>query len=140
MNEAIEFLAQASMAGVDNPGYGIGRMRGPDDGVDSNRFALFPISDQPGMSAGQEISIELPPMENPRIGLLIPPLTMALWVWDRLGLELGEAAVVSGGQPYTRLLAYCASLRGALPVIELGSRSTTGNSPANPSFQVRSLL
>ncbi|MEW8084910.1 MAG: hypothetical protein AB2823_05035 [Candidatus Thiodiazotropha endolucinida] len=125
MNEAIEILAQTSMAGVDNPGYGIGKMRGPGDGADSDRFALFPISDQPVMSAGQEAYIELPPMKNPRIGLLIPPLTMALWAWDRLGLEMGEAAVVSGGQPYTRLLTYCASLRGALPVIELGSRSTT---------------
>ena len=47
-------------------------------------------------------------------------LARMLEVWDRLGLELGEAAVVSGSGPAADGYAWAAALFGAAPVLRLG--------------------
>ncbi|MEQ1794005.1 MAG: hypothetical protein ABL970_07415 [Nitrospira sp.] len=48
------------------------------------------------------------------------PLAMALYVWDRLQLELGEAAVYTEGDCFTDLVGQVAIWRGGCPVIRLG--------------------
>jgi threonine dehydrogenase-like Zn-dependent dehydrogenase len=48
---------------------------------------------------------------------LLPHLAVALQAWSELGLELGEAAVVSGQGPFAGLLLLVATWRGGTPVL-----------------------
>ncbi|MGE3512710.1 MAG: hypothetical protein AB7N65_27935 [Vicinamibacterales bacterium] len=56
----------------------------------------------------------------PSLALLVPPLATAMSFWDRLGLELGDAAVYTDGGPLSRLTGQVALWRGGYPVVELG--------------------
>lgn len=47
------------------------------------------------------------------------PLAMSLFVWDRLQLELGEAAVYTGDDGFADLVGQVAIWRGGSPVIRL---------------------
>lgn len=51
--------------------------------------------------------------------LLAVPLASALYLWDRLGLELGEVAVYTEGSDFADLIGQVAIWRGGLPVIRL---------------------
>lgn len=55
--------------------------------------------------------------------LLALPLAMSLFVWDRLQLELGEAAVYTEGDGFADLVGQVAIWRGGCPVIRLGKDS-----------------
>jgi len=48
---------------------------------------------------------------------LVPAVCAALELWDTLKLEVGEAAVVTDGHPWSRAVALVASWYGALPVV-----------------------
>jgi hypothetical protein len=51
------------------------------------------------------------------IRVLAPAVSSVLRIWDKLGLELGEAAVVTDGHQWSRLAALAATWYGALPVL-----------------------
>jgi len=53
--------------------------------------------------------------------LLLPHAARALRIWRLLQLEIGEAAVFTGGTAFGRLLGLMASWGGALPVVHLAS-------------------
>ncbi len=55
----------------------------------------------------------------PAHALLVAPLATAMSFWDRLGLELGDAAVYTHGGPLARLTGQVALWRGGYPVVEL---------------------
>jgi threonine dehydrogenase-like Zn-dependent dehydrogenase len=60
--------------------------------------------------------------------LAVPPLAVALSMWESLHLELGDAAVVTSGSPLSALAAQVALWRGGCPVVDLGpadSKSVT---------------
>jgi hypothetical protein len=46
-------------------------------------------------------------------------VTACLWLWDRLGLELGGTAVVTGGHPWSRLALQVAGWHGAIALIAI---------------------
>jgi hypothetical protein len=50
-------------------------------------------------------------------------LATALWAWDELDLELGEAAVYTTGTALERMIGCAAIWRGALPVARLGAET-----------------
>ena len=62
--------------------------------------------------------------------LLVPPLATALALWNTLQLELGEAAVWTGGSPLSGLVGQVAVWRGACPAVELGPPATAGGDDA----------
>lgn len=80
----------------------------------------------PGDPAG-ETTIEVPANRIVRLraalppthALLVAPLATAMSFWDRLGLELGDAAVYTHGGPLSRLTGQVALWRGGCPVVEL---------------------
>jgi hypothetical protein len=49
--------------------------------------------------------------------LAIHAVAKSLRLWDRLGLSLGEAVVLTGGHTWSRLVALVATWYGAVPVI-----------------------
>ncbi len=49
--------------------------------------------------------------------ILARALPRLLWLWDTLGLELGEGAVVTDGHPWSRAAALVAVWYGAHPVL-----------------------
>ena len=55
--------------------------------------------------------------------LHVPALALSLWVWETLQLEIGEAAVYTADSPFEHFLGETALLRGALPVLQLGTAS-----------------
>lgn len=57
--------------------------------------------------------------------LLAVPLASAMYLWDRLGLELGEVAMYTEGSDFADLIGQVAIWRGGLPVIRL-DRSSGG--------------
>jgi hypothetical protein len=48
---------------------------------------------------------------------LVPGVAASLRMWDRLGLSLGEAVVITDGHRWSRLAALVATWYGAVPVI-----------------------
>jgi hypothetical protein len=52
--------------------------------------------------------------------LALPPLAVALSMWESLHLELGDAAVFTSGSPLSALAGQVALWRGGCPVVELG--------------------
>jgi hypothetical protein len=59
--------------------------------------------------------------------VLIPPLAAALAAWEKLQLELGEAAVWSAGAPLSELMGQVALWRGAGLAIALGDARSTAS-------------
>jgi threonine dehydrogenase-like Zn-dependent dehydrogenase len=64
--------------------------------------------------------IEVPDDIADADALFIPPLALALGIWRLADLELGEAAVYTGGHPLTPFVALAARWRGALPLVQVG--------------------
>lgn len=75
--------------------------------------------------------IPVPSTLDPEKALLLPPLIFALGVWEKLGLELGEAAIYTTGSSLSRLVGQVAVWRGAIPVIQLG-KEEENNSQLHP--------
>lgn len=65
-------------------------------------------------------AFRVPSALDKEVAVVIPAVAAALRVWDELGLELGEAAVVTAGHPLSRLVANVAVWYGALPVLVIG--------------------
>lgn len=58
---------------------------------------------------------------EPHVAIFAPPVAWALWAWDQLALELGEAAVYTDGHPLANLIGQVAAWMGACPIIRLGT-------------------
>jgi len=58
--------------------------------------------------------------------LWLPPVAAALAIWEALGLELGEAAVVTGGHALSALVGKAALWHGATPVVQVGGEPLEG--------------
>ena len=65
---------------------------------------------------------------------LATAVSAMLWLWDTLELELGDAAIVTDGHPWSRLAALAATAYGALPVLFI-NRERTETLPGVTSFQ-----
>ena len=72
--------------------------------------------------------IPVPSTLTPEKAVLLPPLIFALRIWERLGLELGEAAIYTAGSSLSRLVGQVAAWRGAIPVIQLGKEKENDSS------------
>lgn len=76
--------------------------------------------------AGADVAVSsaecfpLPPGMDVNLAILVPALATALALWERVGLELGEAAATTAGHPLSRLVADLAQRRGAVPSVMLG--------------------
>jgi hypothetical protein len=66
---------------------------------------------------------------SPDATALIPPVASALAAWDALDLEIGELAIVTGGDAGSRIAALVATWYGALPVVLVGAP----DAPAPPA-------
>lgn len=75
--------------------------------------------------------IPVPSTLTPQKAVLLPPLIFALRVWERLGLELGEAAIYTAGSSLSSIIGQVAAWRGAIPVIQLG-KEEENDSNLNP--------
>jgi hypothetical protein len=62
----------------------------------------------------------LPPGLDADIALRVPVLASVLGLWERAGLELGEAAIVGGPHPLSPLVARAALWSGAGRVMHVG--------------------
>jgi NADPH:quinone reductase-like Zn-dependent oxidoreductase len=68
--------------------------------------------------------------------VLVPPVAAALALWETLNLELGEAAVWTGGSPLSGLVGQVALWRGACPAVELGSTESNGGAEGRQGIEV----
>jgi hypothetical protein len=85
------------------------------------------------MEIGSGNWLPVPGEIEPGVALLLPATARALWAWQSLGLEFGEAAVVTDGHATVDLLGQIALWQGALPIVRLGA------SPASdPPFEALS--
>jgi hypothetical protein len=94
--------------------------------------------DQPGVSSprqqqaigairridGTVTEVEMHGFRGADTASLVSAVAQVLRLWDGLGLELGETAIVTGGHPYSRLAAVVARWYGALPVLYVTSDET----------------
>jgi threonine dehydrogenase-like Zn-dependent dehydrogenase len=69
---------------------------------------------------------------DPSSAILVPPVATALALWDTMHLELGEAAVWTGGSPLSGLVGQVALWRGACPAVELGPLESSGAAEGRP--------
>jgi threonine dehydrogenase-like Zn-dependent dehydrogenase len=105
--------------------FGVGRVLGssPKNSVPSNGALVLVKTDgkEDSEIAVKKIDcIPIPDDMDARLAIWIPPLAFALWIWEKLFLELGEVAVYSGGMPLAELVGQVALRRGGCPVIRLG--------------------
>ena len=76
--------------------------------------------------AGADVAVSsadcfpLPSGMDPNVAILVPVLASALALWERAGLELGDAAATTAGHPLSPLVADLARRRGAVPSLVLG--------------------
>lgn len=84
-------------------------------------LAQLPTIDVTTLEVGSTQCIPIADGLSAEVALHIPALAMSLWAWEQLRLEIGEAAVYTPESPYQLFLGEVAVLRGALPVIQLGS-------------------
>jgi threonine dehydrogenase-like Zn-dependent dehydrogenase len=114
-------------AGAPEPAalYGVGS-------IASGAQVLVPVADANARSATVSAArcIEVPSTLRDAAAKLVPPLAIALWIWDTLELELGDCAVICGNHPYDFLLAQAALWRGASPVVHLDLESSGNTAPA----------
>ena len=61
---------------------------------------------------------------DPSLAVLVPSLAITLAFWNTLQLELGDAAVWTGGRSMSSLVGQAALWRGACPAIEIGPSTT----------------
>jgi threonine dehydrogenase-like Zn-dependent dehydrogenase len=72
-------------------------------------------------------AIDVPEEIDADAAVFLPFLAEALRAWDLLDLEIGSAAVVTQGSPWSGLLAAAARCYGAVPVL-VGSAGAAGGS------------
>lgn len=70
-------------------------------------------------------ALEIPADTSSEAALAAPLVAEALRAWDLLGLELGAAAVVTDGLPWSPLVASVARCYGAIPTVA-GGNATGG--------------
>jgi threonine dehydrogenase-like Zn-dependent dehydrogenase len=75
------------------------------------------------LSAPETSCVHVPSALGSKEAWLAIPLASALYVWDRLQLELGEVAIYTAGSDFGDLIGQVAIWRGALPVIRLDNHS-----------------
>jgi hypothetical protein len=78
--------------------------------------------------------VVLPAHVDPISALVVPAVASALAVWESLNLELGEAAVWTGGSPLSALIGRVALWRGACPAIELGPADPMAADTVNAEY------
>jgi hypothetical protein len=95
------------------------------DGTATGRvLALLPSADVTTLAVDGAQCIALDNNISAEAALHVPALALSLWAWDQMQLEIGEAAVYTPDSPFPHFLGQAALLRGALPVIQLGTSST----------------
>jgi hypothetical protein len=115
-----------------------------------DRSAVRVLSPVPSSAPSQALverssCIRLPDGLDVRRALAVPMLATALWAWDELDLELGDASVYTTGSALERMIGCVAIWRGALPVARLGNDGTrvlSGTQPiaaADPHAAMRQL-
>lgn len=87
-------------------------------------LALLPTADATTFEVDSSHCIPLDGNLSAEVALHVPALALSLWAWDQMQLEIGEAAVYTAESPFQHFLGEAALLRGALPVIQLGSSPT----------------
>lgn len=90
------------------------------------RTVLVPGSYAPGADIETAASdcVLLPAAVEPAVAVLVPAVAASLALWETLRLELGDAAVWTGGGPLSALVGQAALWRGACPGIQLGEESS----------------
>jgi threonine dehydrogenase-like Zn-dependent dehydrogenase len=81
------------------------------------------VPDEPA-TAESRVLLPVPSTISDDAALIAPPLALALYIWDRLELELGELAIVSGNSLLSKLLGRVAAWRGAVPILGIGANLT----------------
>lgn len=125
------FLRIGSISKINWPGneysFGIGKVIEPHvcmEKHENNNLVLFFAKDDFDSEViikRKEQYIPLPDMTHLKETSLLIPLAFALWAWERLNLEIGEIALVSGDNAFSCFFAQAARLYGALPVFQLGN-------------------
>jgi threonine dehydrogenase-like Zn-dependent dehydrogenase len=93
-------------------------------------------------SEGSEIAVKktdcipIPNDLDIRLAIWIPALAFALWIWEKLSLELGDVAVYSGGTPFSELVGQVALRRGGCPVIRLGNHVSEDLNPGTETLSL----
>jgi hypothetical protein len=77
----------------------------------------YPVGSEVRLAARNCLGV--PGEMSPSLALLILPVATALSVWRTIGLELGEAAAWTAGDPLAPLIGQMALWHGACPAIEL---------------------
>lgn len=114
--------------------YGVGRLVGrgaSDSGSNGGRRVLMKL-ENPGRSdvlLDANRCVVIPPALGTAVALLAPPLGLALWLWDRLRLELGECAVYTDGDAFAPLVGQVALWRGGCPVVRLATEADRDPTP-----------
>lgn len=125
------FLKVGSINKINWPGneysFGIGRViethacRGKHENNDLVFFFSEDDFDGEVLIKHKEQYVSLPDMTDLAETNLLMPLAFALWAWERLNLEIGEIALVTGDNVFSGVFAQAARLYGALPVFQLGN-------------------
>ena len=68
-------------------------------------------------------AIDIPDELDAELAVLLPFVTEALRAWDLLDLEIGSAAIITDGSPWSGLVAAAARCYGAVPISVGGSRT-----------------
>jgi threonine dehydrogenase-like Zn-dependent dehydrogenase len=127
--QMIEAVIEHTSASLDplrpnSSAYGIARLVGrglAESGLNGARIVLAKL-DNPELSEVRldtSRCVAVPQNLGASAALLAPPLALALWMWDRLRLELGELAVFTGGDVFSPLVGQVALWRGGCPVVML---------------------
>lgn len=129
MIEAVIERASTTLPGRPGDGvpYGVARIPTGAEAPAGLVLAKLERPDQARVAIDEARWLGVPDSLDASTALLAPPLALALWTWDRLGLELGELAIVAGDDAFASLVAQAALWRGGCPVIRL---SATGVSSA----------
>jgi hypothetical protein len=99
-------------------------------GVAEWMLASVPAGTSGRIDVSRAACIVIPNALGQERALAVPTLACALWSWDSLQLELGDAAIYTPGPPLLeRAIAATAVWRGGLPVIRL--RADAAAAPAD---------
>jgi hypothetical protein len=141
------FRARDAIHGAASSCYGVGRLVGNGyngSGLEDGIYVLAKLDDPLQLQVVLQKSecLSVPRDLGIEAALAAPPLALALWIWDRLHLELGEAAIYTDGDFFSDLsdlVGQVALWRGGCPVIKVcgdaeeilpaGGRSLTTTDP-----------
>lgn len=66
--------------------------------------------------------MEIPGGIDSKLEECISPVCFALWAWDQLNLEMGEASIIAGSNKFSNIFAQVAVWHGAIPCIHIGKQ------------------